>query len=273
MNTAAPFCSWQKRVVVDTHAHLYPFYSLDQWFDEAIKNLTPNDIATNGDGVEISRVVCLVDRNGQDSRTSIPTALRNGDIKLEFDSSERHATLKRDESVLELIFGTQSVAKEGIEVLGLGVSVRPSEGAFAEEIIQHILNQGGLPVLPWSPGKWLGKRGRTIHAMLNIFGPQVLTVGDVAIRSTWGPPSALLHHAKSSGFAVLYGSDPLPFSDEEKMVGAFGLQMEGTFSGPTFLHALLSDLRDGTKPKLQHGLRCKPMQALQRFTRSITPAK
>ncbi len=241
---------------LDTHAHLYDSYSLLTWGRSAVANLQ--------DGKQhVTPAVIVVDRQGQDSF-----------MRLQRESSEWHELCEGRAGIyhsvdadLIVIRGAQYVAQERIEVLGLGCFREDLEGKPAEEIVSAVRDAGGIACLPWSPGKWLGARGVVVRGFLERYTPQVLSVGDVAIRSSLGPPSSLLTRARALGYRVFLGSDPLPFSGEELLVGSFGqeLEVESNDSKEGLAGKLLERLRDPLCKLSPCGRRNSLSRALRRF--------
>jgi hypothetical protein len=97
--------------------------------------------------------------------------------------------------------------------------------------------------------------------------PQDLSVGDVAIRSSLGPPSSLLARARTLGYRVFYGSDPLPFDGEEALVGSFGqeFEIEGSCSIDLLAEMVLERLREPGYRFAPYGRRNCATQAFRRF--------
>jgi len=201
---------------IDPHAHLYDSFALREWSHAAIRNLrgTP----------EVPALVIVVDREGQDSMARL-----KGDGSAFADVTNvwegRAVSLSFEDGQLTVIQGTQYVTSERIEVLALGVQRAAPDGMTAAEYVSIVTEQGGLPCLPWSPGKWLGSRGGVVRRVLDTTPSTVVTVGDISIRSRLGPPSGLLRYAKGRGFSVLSGTDPLPRVEDECLVGSFGLEV------------------------------------------------
>jgi hypothetical protein len=255
---------------IDCHAHLHPSFDIVVWLSHALQNLLSTDVDTG----RVVPVVIVVDREGVSTSEMLNAAHRDGTVSVESVLSDGSllVALRSGPLVgksLLVVPGIQVVSKEGIEVLGLGVATRPEERIASSEQVHHIISEGGLPCIPWSPGKWLGRRGRVVHALFDIFGPHQITVGDIPIRSAWGPPSPLLAHARSSGFPVLYGSDPLPFPGEERMVGSFGVALKGEpVSATGIVSWILERLRDPSKIDGITGNRNPPLAAFSRFLRS-----
>ena len=240
----------------DPHAHLYDCYSLRKWVEAAVSNLTK-------DAKEILPVVFVLDREGQDSfarfRREVP---QMGDWEECSDGRSGYITTIRGK--LLVIRGVQYVSREKIEVLGLGVSRRIADGAPAADLIELILEEGGVPCLPWSPGKWLGKRGRLVRSLLESHTPKNLTVGDISMRTFFGPPSSLLRFARGQGYSMLYGTDPLPRKGDQTLVGSFGRAIKKLPEGE-LIPAILESLFKGAEALRTCGRRNTPWRAAIRY--------
>jgi hypothetical protein len=246
-------------VRLDAHAHLYDFYALSAWCTAAVSGLQGGDR-------KVAPAVVVVDRDGQDSfarfRREAPGWAEVCD--------GRAGICKVGPSELIVIRGAQYNAQERVEVLGLGCIRADLEHKPAAEILSRINASGGLPCLPWSPGKWLGARGEIVRRLLEQGSPSELVVGDVAIRSVCGPRSSLLAHARTLGYRVLFGTDPLPLNGEETLVGSFGQELEvGVKSTSEELaQEVLNRLLDPMLTPASWGKRNGPLTALKRFVLS-----
>lgn len=247
---------------IDTHAHLYDSYSVKEWCEAAVRNLRGSGDSTS--------VVFVVDREGQDSlgrlRREVPSF---GDWQELWDGQAGIARLGNGSLVV--VQGVQYVTSERLEVLGLGVKRSSPDGSSATEYISHIGELGGLACLPWSPGKWLGGRGKVVRNLLDTTATSALIAGDISIRSRLGPPSSLLRYARRRGFTVLYGTDPLPTKSDEELVGSFGVELviatstqEAVSSWSGLRETILSA---GTLSGW--GARNSPLQATRRFISSV----
>jgi hypothetical protein len=207
---------------VDTHTHLYPTYPLKLWCDAAYRNLQVS-------GEHIG-VVCITDRIGQDSFARFREEGRAFGIWREYLSEvgeglSREAVFEWEGKKLSIVRGVQYVSLERVEVLGIGVGRSVPDGAPASELVDVVVQDGGVPCLPWSPGKWLGKRGALIARIINEASSRRVTFGDIALRSAWGPFSPLLARASKEGRTVLLGTDPLPREADSELVGSFGIEI------------------------------------------------
>ncbi len=224
-------------LIADTHLHLYACYDFDQAFSLLLDRL----VAQNPQAVFAA---CLAER----SACHFYQLLLRDNLALQYFSVEQadnhQLVLRRnsDDRSLYLLPGRQIVAAEGIEVLALCTDALYADGVPAAELIQSILKKNGVPVLPWSPGKWFFQRGKVIAALLRDFSPQDFLLGDVSLRHQGWPLPLLMRRAKQLGYAIIQGSDPLPFSGEEKQFARYGSRIvsERQITAPsTILHQVL----------------------------------
>lgn len=223
--------------ILDTHLHLYPCYTLSLAFECFLNN-------TASYGVEVSRVACLAERHDCNFFESIA----QGHTRLEGFSlqgvlpGELRIRRTRDQMEMSLLPGRQIISRENIEILALGCTELIDDGQPALDVIYQINRLGHVPVLPWSPGKWFGERGKLILRLITEFQAGDLLIGDTPLRPYgWSLPR-LMKHAQSLGFGIVAGSDPLPFSGEERWLGAYHsvIQTDKPYTADTLLHALKS---------------------------------
>lgn len=124
-----------------------------------------------------------------------------------------------------LIQGYQIITAEKLEVLALGMTDVIADGLSLSETVEKILKNNAIPVLPWSPGKWLGKRGDVLREFLSSTKKESIFLGDIKGRPTtlvggyFGLPK---NNIFSLGFNNVSGSDPLPLDGEWKRILTFG---------------------------------------------------
>lgn len=209
-----------RRVIVrfDTHAHLYPAHDVATWLASGMRS-------TEGDS-RIVPVVTLTERKDEASFARVQRELPEGWV---WTGLERGAggVISNDEGVLILLHGAQYISAEGIEVLDIARPRQAFEGAATGEIVRLIREEGGVPCIPWSPGKWLGKRGEVIRELIEGSLPGQLAVGDIVMRPRLSPEPALMKMARERGLIILAGSDPLPQAGEERLVGSYGVEVAG----------------------------------------------
>ncbi len=226
-------------IIADTHVHVYPCYNVERVLEAAFANLNTLCAAFRSqNGKPESKVkmkaLFLTERHD----CSFFEQLREGRIDLGTGGYQLHdhgsdallVTAPKSEETIAVIPGRQWVTKERIEILGLMVNDRIDEGLPADELMNRILQAGGIPVLPWSPGKWTLRRGALVRRLIDQFDPGRILIGDTRMRPAIWPEPALMRRARRRGVRVVAGSDPLPFAGEECRVGSYGVVGELDFN-------------------------------------------
>ncbi len=256
------------RIHLDAHAHIYPFHDVPRLLLAALDHMprvAPTDL----------RVLCLAER----SDCSFFQSLAQDEIRLPGDRwriaawdpaggvKVRHLPDHRD---LWILAGRQIVSAERIEVCSLFSDEPIDDGKPARDILRAILANGGLPALDWAPGKWLFGRGKLVRALVQEFSPAQLLLVDTSLRPLGWPAPGLYRAAHRQGRAVLAGSDPLPFADEEDIAGSYHC----TFSIPApddparLVEPLKAALASG-RPSIQFGgHRGGPLPVFRRLRRN-----
>lgn len=211
--------------VADTHVHLYPNYDLGLLFHAAFRRLRA--LAPNaGD----QRAIFLTER----ADCHAFAALRSGHASLPSglalraaDAADRLWIDRGEGGSLLLLAGRQVLTEERLEVLCLGVDAEIDDGLPLPRAVERVREAGGIPVLPWSPGKWRGRRGEQVRTLLQQSDPGELWVGDIAMRPQGSPRPRAFRLAQDRGIGILAGTDPLPVAGEEGVVGSYGIRVEG----------------------------------------------
>jgi len=252
-------------VRIDPHAHLYDCYPVRDWVAAAIRNLCPEAGVCAG--------VIVVDRAGQDSfarlRSEVPKCGEWSDVGGSGPTSFSQALgqVVYEGNVLFVIPGVQYVTKERLEILGLGVRRSIDDGGTCEQTVEQIRSSGGIACLSWSPGKWLGERGKVVDALRARYRPGEIVFGDIAMRSVVGPPSLILRAARRDGYPVLRGTDPLPRVSDVALVGSYGVEFSSALTPdqPGWLAESLGSLLSPAPRSRVWGRPCGPLTALKRF--------
>jgi hypothetical protein len=185
-------------------------------------------------------VLMLAERSGFDVFEGLRGALTATDDPeaLWFDDSRK----------LLVLAGRQVVSIEGLEILGLATSARPSDGLTADETIACFEAADALTVLPWGVGKWIGARGRLVDRLVAAARPGRLFLGDIGGRpAVWRVPRF------GSGPRVLWGVDPLPIPRSEDGIAAFGTLAQIALSPERPAASLKRGLRDPATPISRYG--------------------
>jgi hypothetical protein len=129
-----------------------------------------------------------------------------------------------------LIAGQQIQTRERLEVLAVASGQKHSEGQPLEILISEIREAGGLVIVPWGFGKWIGRRGRILKDIMRRSERGRFFLGDNSGRPRIYPEPTLFQYAKRKDIQILPGSDPLPFRNEINRAGSFGIAIQGELS-------------------------------------------
>ena len=94
---------------------------------------------------------------------------------------------------LFLIAGRQIVTAENLEVLALATANDFRDGSPMEELIEAVKESGGIPAIPWGPGKWMGRRGVFLRNLLERAKDPGLFLGDRTVPFCRSKASLLRH--------------------------------------------------------------------------------
>ena len=140
------------------------------------------------------------------------------------DTAALHAVRGDGSWTLTIFAGRQAVTAEGIEVLALAARAALPDGEPLGATLRRAAAAGGLTVLPWGAGKWLGARGRRVERALAAQAPPVFAGDNGGRPRIWPEPRAFAV-ARRHGRGLVSGSDPLPLPGEERRVGGFGFRI------------------------------------------------
>lgn len=240
--------------LLDTHLHLHPGH------DAALllRNLAHRLISCREGRLGLHLGGILLEMPGGSSWDRLKQGTFEGARELGIVEIDGTALRFRvDGSELFLFSGFQVTTREKIEVLAL-LPQRPiASGMSLHETAAAIEEANGIVVLPWSPGKWLGRRGVLVRDFLGE-RPECW-VGDIPMR--WWGRWQTLKVAGVNELRVLYGSDPLPISGDEGVAGTLAshlLSRPGVENGKNESEKVLTLLR----PRRAASQRVGPYQQL-----------
>lgn len=211
-------------LLVDGHVHIYARGLLAPVLRAAAANFARRvPVGASWEGL-----LLLADPAGVDS-----ASLLGGDPCRPFDEwrcsvleAPHHYRFVNGAGIaLRILRGTQLTSSEGLEVLSIGPSAERFSGPAAR-IVESIAAAGNLVILPWGVGKWWGRRGEVVRAVLDGSAGKRLLLGDNGGRPWFWPESPLFKLARTRGVAVLPGSDPLPLAGDERRVGSMGARLD-----------------------------------------------
>jgi len=212
-------------IVIDAHIHLYPCYRLPAALAALHANLGRLSAGGARAAIFAERSDCRFFRNMRDGRAPVagwqltPANDPAGEALVAASGADR----------VFLFPGRQLATAERLEVLALLTDADLPDRAPIEETIAAVRDAGGLPALNWAPGKWWLARGRIVRDLLQRSSPGNLLLCDTSLRpGAWREP-APMRCAARRGFAIVAGSDPLPFPAQERLLGSYGTLAEAPF--------------------------------------------
>lgn len=218
----------------DGHVHLYPAHSLDTALDRLIGNLGRMAAASAPADAPSCRIALLAEGRGWRFFPNLSEGrLRPQASSLVARRSPEDGALEfvlGGDILLYMLAGRQIVTAERIEILALAADIREDlDGMPAPATAAAIRAAGGIPVVSWAPGKWFFGRGTVVRNLVDRSRPGEMLVGDTSLRPPAWPEPALMQRARNRGFAIIAGSDPLPFAGEEEIMGTYGFVCRAAF--------------------------------------------
>jgi hypothetical protein len=253
------------RVVADCHVHLYDRFDLGAALHTLARNLDQLDREAVQVGFLTERPECHFYDTIRD------TSPKSLDGHYEIDvlpGGGVLALLEGGTTELLLVAGRQIATAERVEVLALATTASFPDGQPLADTLRLVQESGGVPVLSWAAGKWLGGRGRAVKALLDGGAPGRLLLGDSSLRPTkWQDPD-IFREAVQRGFTLLAGSDALPVAGEERYLGQYASLFEMAFDSAQPLASIQASLSALAADNAQRvGVRCGLAEVMSRLWR------
>lgn len=171
----AKYSSKERMILVDAHVHIYNCFDLRSFFNAALTNFSEEAIRT-GNSADFESILILTDWSNEnwfqylhglsergnnvvnksiDDWSFIPT---NEDISI--------YARRCDGKGLFIIAGRKIISSENLEVLAVGTNRSFDDGIPLKGVLSMIKDNDAIPIIPWAVGKWMGKRGKIIEALL-----------------------------------------------------------------------------------------------------------
>jgi hypothetical protein len=232
-------------------------------FPIAPSNIRASGMTINNQEQTIFRMACLAESGNNDFFHSLAGRDFNGFQVAEGPEKNCRGVKRDGKEELCLLAGRQIVTKEKLEILGIGIEEKIADGCSAEGLIELIINKGGIPVLPFSPGKWFFERGKIACKLVERYS-KTLVIGDSFLRPRGWPEPRIM---RLTGENILPGSDPLPMPGEEKYAGRCGFVYRGTFDRKRPLAMLKEILASHPSQIMPAGRRGSPLNVAIRLIR------
>ncbi len=208
-------------LLLDPHVHLYPNYK-ESFFQTLLKNLKELSIEDS----DITLGAVLTERDDCNFYHQLQHNHNDICAKFGLTNIEHHKDyIKLNLGVDSLLLfpGVQINTIEKIELLGLFTNEQPNTRLPLKESVQFIVDNHGIPVINWAPGKWTGTRAKVIKEFLlrESLSRECLLGISKLLPIKCSLPSICTE--EGSTLPLILGSDPLPFKGEERQAGSCGL--------------------------------------------------
>jgi len=203
-------------IIFDAHVHIYSLYDIGRLLQFAVRNLMNLGFNSSTD-----LGILLTERQGQNHFESLVSK-----VPVDGWRSEKRpgALICHTPHCKLFIFpGRQIVTAEKIEVHALLTEYPFQDGEPLTDVVKNIHMSGCVAAVPWAPGKWFGARGRHIADLLNSDSSKQILLNDPIGRPPFWTPSLY-----SKFKQTVYGTDPLPFKDQESLVGTYATHSDST---------------------------------------------
>jgi hypothetical protein len=221
-------------ILADAHVHIYNCFSLEQFLNSAFNNFKKT-VAKLPHQIPSYSLLFLTETSDNNwFKTLVEYAEKQQKVEdWNFYKTSETESIYAENSQSQgmyLIAGRQIITSENLEVLALITDQTFSDGSSLQDTIQAVREAGGLPIVPWGFGKWLGRRGKVLNNLLNSDDSSPLFLGDNGGRPIFWRRPSYFQLAEDKGLRVLPGSDPLPIASESTRPGSFGFQVRGSFN-------------------------------------------
>ena len=218
-------------IIADAHVHINDCFDLEKMLNASLANFQQNS-QQQGYQNNFTGILFLTETKEQDYFNRLAQGKKKIKNWLFQPTAEKlslyaHNNLNQG---LFLIAGRQIVTAENLEVLALITEQKFEDGLSLEATIQAIVTAGGIPVLPWGVGKWIGRRGKILGNLCQKSELSPIFLGDNGGRPNFWLRPRYFQQAETKGIKILPGSDPLPLVSEYSRPGSFGFTIEDSLS-------------------------------------------
>ncbi len=220
-------------ILADGHVHIHSCFDINTFLNFALHNFQTSNPIQDKSIVDYilflteTKSDSIYDRLFQFASGNPNSDLNLQDWTIQPTKEEMSLSVHSSNGKIFLIAGKQINTLENIEVLALETTQNIEEGQPLEKVIQEIISHGGIPVIPWGFGKWMGHRGKILQRFFAQESLPIICIGDNSGRPTFWPKPTIFHKAQSRAVKILPGTDPLPFAREVNRAGKYGFCIEG----------------------------------------------
>jgi hypothetical protein len=246
-------------ILLDTHVHLYQPGELQGLLDAVHRHFHRWTAAAGRRPSESHWGLCLLEARTPGILAELARQVRRlpgpdaaGPWRLEATGEDLRLKARHHSGAgITLFLGRQMVTRERLEVLSLGALPEMPAPQTLEATLAATVAAGGIAVIPWSPGKWLGPRGQAVARLVReTRQAPPFCLGDICSRPRlpgWPSP---FREARRRGIRVLAGSDPLPLPGGWAKAGRYATRIDTPWQGDLTL-AQLKQLLAPEGPNLQ----------------------
>ena len=255
----------QTHLLVDAHVHLHDCFDLAQFLDAALANFQKQSQQLKLEPPVIGALL-LAEVSGVNAFADLKANLQSLNEQMsdwEICTTEEDCSLRAKHSDGHTILipaGRQAVPQEGIQVLALMTAAVVRDRLSLSDTLEQAIAAGGLPVLPWGVGKWIGKRGGLVKQQLETANVPLFTGDNGGRPGFWSLPDYFQQRPQ------LPGTDPLPLPYEVSRAGSYGFSTQGNIDWAhpcrSLKQILLAD-----QPSIQtYGRSLSPLKFIQSQT-------
>ncbi|MGF1476381.1 MAG: class I SAM-dependent methyltransferase [Geminicoccaceae bacterium] len=217
------------RIPIDAHVHVYDAFGWQAALDAAAGNFRRYRPRPADPGEPLG-ILLLTDTARAPAFAEL---LEKSDDLVGWKLEERsdpgfRALINQESESVWVMAGRQIITDEGLEVLALATDAAIADGVPLRDCLAAVNDTGGIAVLPWGFGKWIGPRGNLVKEWIGAdrADADFALLGDNGGRPQPAPDAPVLVAGRQARIPVLCGSDPLPLASGADRVGAFGSWLE-----------------------------------------------
>ena len=237
-------------MLVDGHVHLYPCFDAGLLFDAALANFARAAARRGARAGQWIGCLCLTETATDHEFRRIAASEHVGRWRVRPTAEQQTIRLESSDGSLLVVAGCQVATRDGMEVLGIGIIDRVDDRLTLDDTLARVRQSGAVPIVPWAFGKWMLARGRHLRRLVERSAPSDFALADNGGRPALGIYPPILKLGRERGFAILSGSDPLPFPQQVRRVGQVGFIMSDAQESAPFasIKSLLRSPRASVEP-------------------------